>query len=95
MPKITTDDRARQGPSGKPMLIVLVSALALCILAGAGYLMWTGATSPDSATQNASREAVTGSPTGSSAGNPGNRTPPANPSYPTSASPTATGSTTR
>jgi hypothetical protein len=45
-----------------------------------GMLMWSGLTFPDSPTQDASRTAVTGSPSGAT--NPTDRTPPANPAYP-------------
>lgn len=93
MPKVIRDDRARQGPSGRPVLGVLLGALALLIVAAAGLMIWIGATSPDSPSQDASRQAVTGSPEGSSDSNPTNRISPANPAYPAPANPSATGST--
>ena len=46
---------------------------------------------PDAASQNASRQATTGSPTGST--NRSDRTVPANPAYPVPTDATATGST--
>jgi len=95
MNKIVPDDRARQGPSGRPVLGVLIGAMLLCVLAIGGYMLWVGSESPDSASQAASREATTGSTTGNSSGNPTNRISPANPAYPAPANPTATGSTTR
>ena len=48
MAQILPDDRARQGPSGRPVLLVLVAALVLCGVAIAGYLTWVTMTSPSS-----------------------------------------------
>jgi hypothetical protein len=93
MAKIIPDDRSRQGPPGRPVLGVLIGALALLAVAITGYMIWVGATSPDNPSQAASREATTGSQSGSS-GNPSNRTSPANPAYPAPAEPSATGTTT-
>jgi hypothetical protein len=93
MPKIIPDDRTRQGPSGRPVLGVLLSALALIAVIGVGYMIWVGASTPDNPSQEASREAVTGSPSGSSNANPTDRTSPANPAYPAPAEPSATGTT--
>jgi hypothetical protein len=92
MREVLTDDKARQGPRGRPVLGVLIGGLALCAVAIGGYLVWVGMTSPDAPGQNASRNAVTGSPSGSTS-NPSDRTPAANPSYPQAAQPSATGST--
>jgi hypothetical protein len=91
MPKIIPDDRARQGGSGRPVLGVLIGSLALLVVAVAGYMIWASATSPDDASQNASRQAVTGSPSGS--GNPSDRVKPENPAYPVPSDPAATGTT--
>lgn len=93
MPRIIPDDRSRQGPSGRPVLGVLLGALALLAVAITGYMIWVGATSPDNPSQEASREATMGSQSGSSNANPSNRTPPANPAYPAPAEPSATGAT--
>ncbi|QFU17848.1 hypothetical protein [Microvirga thermotolerans] len=90
MARIVPDDRARQGPPGRPVLAVLLGALLLCGIAIGGYLIWVGRTSPDDPGQAASRAAVTGSPSGSSA-NPTDRTSPANPAYPVPTDPSATG----
>ncbi len=76
MVKIVSDDRARQGPSGRPVLVVLIAALFFCGIAIAGYLTWVTMTSPTSPSQDASRASVTGSPTGSTT--PGAATPPPN-----------------
>ena len=95
MPQLTTDNRARQGPSGRPVLGVLIGALALCAVAITGYMLWVGSQSPDNASQASSRESVTGSTSGSSNANPTDRISPANPAYPAPASPNATGSTSR
>ncbi|MGO4572258.1 hypothetical protein [Microvirga sp. 2TAF3] len=86
MPKIVPDDRARQGPPGRPVLGVLIGALVLCVVAIGGYLVWVGLSSPSNPNQDASRSAVTGS----SSSNPANRTSPA---YPAPAEPSATGTT--
>lgn len=93
MAKIVPDDRTRQGPSGRPVLGVLIGALALCALALGGYLIWTGSESPDSPSQDAARETVTGTPSGSSDANPTDRVPPANPAYPVPTDRSTTGST--
>jgi hypothetical protein len=92
---LTTDDRARQGPPGRPVLWVLGGAMALCAVALVGFMLWTGSESPDAASQDASRQAVTGTQSGSSNANPTDRISPANPAYPVPANPTATGSTNR
>jgi hypothetical protein len=81
MRKIVPDDRARQGPSGRPVLGVLIGSLALLAVAVGGYLVWVGISSPDNPSQEASRAAVTGSTSGSG-GNPTDRVSPANPAYP-------------
>lgn len=94
MRQVVPDDRARQGPPGRPVLGVLIGALALLAIAIAGYMIWVGSTSPDSVSQEASRAATTGSTSGTAA-NPTDRVPPANPAYPAPAAPSATGSTTR
>ena len=94
MTRIVEDDRARQGPKGKPVLGVLVGALVLCAVALAGYMMWAGAESPNAPSQNASRESITGSPSGSDS-NRSDHVNPANPAYPVPTAPSSTGSTTR
>ena len=81
---VETDDSARQGPLGRPVLMVLIAALVLVGIYLAGMLIWSGLRSPDHPTQEASREAATGAPSGSSR-NPSDRTPPANPAYPSPA----------
>jgi cytoskeletal protein RodZ len=92
MPRIVESDaQARQGPSGRPVLMVLIGAFALIGLYLLSMLFWAGSTSPDSTSQDASRTAVTGSPSGSA--NLTTRTPPANPAYPLRSDMT-TGSTT-
>jgi len=81
MPRIVeAEAAARQGPKGRPVLMVLIGAFALVALYLVSMLLWAGSTSPDSASQDASSTAVTGSPTGSA--NPTDRTPSANPAYP-------------
>jgi hypothetical protein len=87
---VETDKEARQGPKGRPVLMVLIGAFVLVGLYLVSMLIWSGATSPDSPSADASRTAVTGSPTG---GNKTDRISPANPAYPLQESQT-TGSTT-
>lgn len=91
MRKIIPDDRSRQGPQGRPVLAVLIGGLTLCAIAVAAYLVWVVQTSPDDPSQAASREAITGSTSGSSNANPTDRVSPANPAYPVPADPSATG----
>lgn len=93
MPTIVPDDRTRQGPRGRPVLGVLIGALALLALALGGYMIWVGSESPDSPSQDAARQNTTGSPSGSSDANPTNRISPANPAYPVPADRSTTGST--
>jgi len=64
MAHIVPDNRARQGPPGRPVLGVLIGALALVAVALTGYLVWVGSTSPDSPTQDAARQSATGDPKG-------------------------------
>jgi len=80
MARIVQDQTARQGQKGRPVLMVLIGGLFLVAIYMVGMLVWSGLTSPDTPTQDASRTAVTGSPSG--AANPTDRTPPANPAYP-------------
>jgi hypothetical protein len=93
MTQIVPDDRARQGGSGRPVLGVLIGTLALCALALGGFMLWTGSESPDSPSQEASRQSTTGTPSGSSNANPTDRISPANPAYPAPADRSTTGST--
>ena len=82
MTKIVPDDRARQGPTGRPVLGVLIGALALCL--GARRLHDLGGSkSPDAQpSQEASRQATTGSPSGIVQRQSHRPVPPANPAYP-------------
>lgn len=97
MDRMTSDNSTRQGPQGRPVLYVLIGSMVLLGLFFVAYMTWTGSTTPDSATQAASRQSVTGDPKTSSANTGG--VPAANPSYPApsdrSANPSATGNTTR
>ena len=95
MNKIVPDDRARQGARGRPVLAVLIGAFLLIALSLTGYLLWVGAESPDHPSQEASRQATTGTPSGSSNANPTDRISPANPAYPVPTDRSATGSTNR
>lgn len=92
MPQTVSDDRARQGPSGRPVLGVLLGGLTLLGIALAGLMIWIGSTTPDSPSQDAARQTTTGDPKGRTA-NPTNQISPANPAYPTPSEPTATGTT--
>jgi flagellar basal body-associated protein FliL len=92
MAPIVSDEDARGGRRGRPMLIALVSALVLVGIALAGFMMWSGSQSPDAAAQNASRAQATGSVTGKGSGPSSANTsavPSANPAYPAPAVPAA------
>jgi flagellar basal body-associated protein FliL len=93
MRKIVSDERARQASKGGPVLMVLIGSMVLLGIVMSAYLMWTGTDAPNNPSQNASREAVTGSPTAS--GNRSDRVLPQNPAYPAPTDATATGSTNR
>ena len=95
MAKIVRDDRARQGPKGRPVLMVLIGSFVLLGIYMVSLLIWSGSESPDNPSQAASRQVTTGSPSGSSNANPSDRVSPANPHYPSPADPSATGSTNR
>ena len=87
MTKIVTDNRARQGPKGRPVLMVLIGSLILLGVYMVSLMLWSGSESPNSPSTDAARSTATGSATGSSA-NPSSRTLPSNPAYP---APSATG----
>ena len=57
MARIVQDQTARQGPKGRPVLMVLIGGLFLVGVYLLGTLVWSGLTSPDSPTQDASRTA--------------------------------------
>ena len=88
MRKIVEDERVRQGPRGKPVFLVLLGSFLLIGIYLLSMLVWSGSDSPNSPSQDASRQQAA-SPSSSNT----SRTPPANPAYPAPASPTATGST--
>ena len=81
MAEIETGRESRQGVKGKPVLYVLIAAVVLAVIAGAGMLTWQSEkTTSDPASQ--SQDAARGTATGSS--NTGSQQQPANP---TNASP--------
>lgn len=89
---------SRQGERGKPVLWVLVASLVLLAIATVGLLTWNGANAPKdyaSQSQDASRQQITGSPTGSGGTSSANSAgvPAGNPAYPAPAEPKSTGST--
>ncbi|GEP00286.1 hypothetical protein [Methylobacterium haplocladii] len=47
MAQVETGKESRQGEKGKPVLYVLVAAVILAIVAGAGVLTWQGSVSPN------------------------------------------------
>jgi len=90
MPQMISDDDARGGGRGKPMLRALVGGLIAAGIGLAGFMMWSGSQSPDAAAQNASRATTTGSATGKGSGPSSSNTsavPSANPAYPAPAVP--------
>jgi hypothetical protein len=88
MARIVPDERARQGPRGRPVLLVLIGSLMLIGLYLVSLLVWSGSETPTHPSQGASQQAT--SPAASSSNTA--RTPPANPAYPAPAEPSATGS---
>ena len=54
MARIVQDQTARQGQKGRPVLMVLIGGLFLVVIYLVGMLVWSGLTSPDSPTQDAS-----------------------------------------
>jgi cytoskeletal protein RodZ len=84
MAKVVTDQRARGGTRGSPVLIVLVAAMILCGIAFVGFMLWGGAQSPTSPQQAASERA--NNPASSSNTS---RVPTENPAYPAPATPNA------
>ncbi len=85
MAQMVPDERARQGPKGKPVLMVLVGMVVLLGIYMASMMLWVGSDAPDHPSQNASRERVTGSPSGQGGGASSSNTssvPSANPAYP-------------
>jgi hypothetical protein len=89
MRKIVEDDRARQGGKGRPVFLVLIGSFLLLGLYLVGMMVWSGSESPNSPSQDASRQSA--SPPAASSNT--SQTPAANPAYPAPASPSATGST--
>lgn len=92
MARIVSDQDAKGADRGRTTLMALVTALVLLGVALAGFMMWSGARSPDSAAQNASRAETTGSVTGKGSGAASSNTssvPSANPAYPAPAVPSA------
>lgn len=91
MRRIVPDERAMQGRSGKRVLAVLIGALALCVVAILGFMLWAQSTSPDESRQvrAADQPAATSSVTPGGAS-----TSPANPAYPAPSVPSADTPTT-
>ncbi|GLS42285.1 hypothetical protein [Methylobacterium brachythecii] len=53
MAKVETETQARQGEKGRPVLYILIAAVLLAVVAGAGALTWQGKVSPaDHASQS-------------------------------------------
>jgi hypothetical protein len=95
MTKIVTDNRARQGGKGRPVLMVLLGSLLLLGVSLIGLMTWMGGEPRGSSpSTDAARSTASSGPSGSSS-NPSDRTPSANPAYPAPADPTATGTTNR
>ena len=87
MARMVSDNRARQGPQGRPVLYVLIASLVLMGLFMVAFLTWSGNTPNTNPSQGASRESVTGTPPPSTSTTSG--VPAANPAYPASATPSA------
>jgi hypothetical protein len=54
---VVTDRKARQGPKGVPVLIVLLVGLVLAAAFILGMMAWTATESPDPATKTSNPEA--------------------------------------
>jgi hypothetical protein len=92
MAQMIPDERTRQGPKGRPVFMVLIGSLVLLGIYMAAMTIWAGSDSPDNPSQNASRERVTGSPSGQGGAASSSNTssvPSANPAYPAPANRTA------
>lgn len=70
MAKVVSDQRARGGGSGRPVLYVLIGAMVLLAVYMAVFLTWSGATSPPSSNQMNSTGASTSTATKSPVDNP-------------------------
>lgn len=87
MAKVESGKQARQGEKGTPVLYVLIAAIILAAVAGAGVLTWQGSTSPpDHASQSQDAARQTATNPGSA---PADREPAANPTNPAPAAPKA------
>ena len=80
MDKIVADQRARGGPRGKPVLFVLVGAMALLAVYMVVMLGWSGSQTPSNPSSTAG-QATNSSPANAS------RVPAENPAYPSPAAP--------
>ena len=90
MAKVVSDQSARGGKPGRPVLYVLIASFALVAIYLVSLLGWSGATTDTSPQQAASQQSVGG---GASSSNT-SRTPTGNPAYPAPAAGSTTGSTT-
>ncbi len=95
---VETPTEARQGAKGRPVLYVLLGSLALLAIAMVALLGWNATNAPKdyaSQSQDASRQQITGSTTGSGGTSSANSAgvPAGNPAYPAPAEPKSTGST--
>jgi len=90
MAKIVGDTDARQATRGRTVLYVLVGGLILAAVYLASMLMWSGATSPPSASQPVAPAgpASSAAPPGSASSTTSN-VPAGNPAYPVPAAPSA------
>lgn len=75
MKRVVDDQRARQGPKGKPVLVVLVSSLILIGAALAIYMMWVDNESPPGTAGISSNPAETTQAPMNSPANPANPAP--------------------
>lgn len=79
MAKVVSDDRARQGGPGRPVLYVLIASLALVAIYLVSLLGWSGATSPPTNQPQATSQ-PSGTAPGSTAGAPSANPAPSSPS---------------
>jgi hypothetical protein len=78
MDKNVADNRARQGPKGRPVLMVLLGSAVLLAIYMTSLIVWSGKESPPSPSQAASQAQNSGGASGANT----SAVPAANPAYP-------------
>jgi cytoskeletal protein RodZ len=90
MAKMVPDERARQGPRGRPVFYVLIGSLVLLGIYMVSLMTWATKTSDNpQVSQESSRKTSDPSSTGSTSSSNASSVPSANPAYPAPANRTA------